>query len=104
MTKAQLLERLDEIEAEVHELLDKVDAAECRATDAEAELDDQVEPDLVEVECLRCHKRFTSTDETRYCTNDCRLGWTPAPTFEQWYRTMHPAWQGENTGTDPINV
>lgn len=47
--------------------------------------------DLVEVECRRCHVRFRSLPDVQWCTRDCEMGWTSAPSFEQYYATLHKA-------------
>ena len=68
MTLKQALKRIEALEGEREQLI----------------------AEMIEQECIRCHHRFTGFEEQRYCTKDCADHITPAPSYEEWYLTLHP--------------
>lgn len=106
MTLEEALARIKQLEAEIETLGSKSLADDVEIEGLKDDLDDRpTRADLLdsmtEQECIRCHARFMGLDEQKWCTRDCRYGWTPAPTFEDYYRSLHPTWQGQPTGTNP---
>ena len=86
-TNEEWEEALSTIEDKYAELVDKLEDTQIALADKEGCLGLE---DMVEQECRRCHKVFTGHPDQRYCIRDCQHGFTPAPTYEQWYASMHP--------------
>ncbi len=81
-------ERIEELEDELKDMGREMATAREELEQAPTMAD--LVRSLSEQECRRCHKLYIGHRSQRYCTRDCEMGWTPAPTYEQWYRTLHP--------------
>lgn len=82
-----LLASIEALEDQLEKLRDERDEMEAGGKDT---LDVQ--------ECIRCHRAFTGPVGQKWCTHDCRMGWTVAPTYEDWYASMHPRSRWLRTG------
>src|SRR5215468_8167505 len=89
---------LNELEDRISKLEEERDAAYDDLADIKAEVEGMIHPDqLTEHECRRCHHVFRGLPDDQWCSRDCRHGWTPAPSYEEWYRSLpsHPrSWRG----------
>ena len=80
-----------ELRRQVNSLEDKLDDVQCELADFKADHQDCITPDkLVEHECRRCFHKFRGLPGDQWCSRDCQMGWTIAPTFEEYYRQLHP--------------